>query len=145
MRTITKVACRVVGALGVGMAMYDASKLCGLYAKNESQVQQQNYLEKAYFNSRTLDSASYTKNAIRKKVFNLETRNPLPSFWGSLKGGVKGFVFGLGENLPMILFGGLALACKNTFAKIGAIGVGLDLCYTVLREGLGLGKKHPMN
>ena len=51
MRTITKIACRVVGAVGMGMSLYDATRVGGLFSKNESQVQQQKYLEKTYFNS----------------------------------------------------------------------------------------------
>ena len=145
MRTITKIACRVVGAVGMGMSLYDATRVGGLFSKNESQVQQQKHLEKTYFNSRTLDSTSYTKNAIRKKVYDLETRNPLPTLWGKIKGGLKGFAYGLGENLPLILFSSLALIGKNTMAKIGAIGAVVDFCYTTLREGFGFGKRHPMN
>jgi hypothetical protein len=145
MRTITKIACRTIGALGIGAALYDATRISGQFAKNGSQYQQAKYLQRRYFDSRTTDSISYTRNNIRQKTFEMESQNPLPSLWGKIKGGTKGLLYGLGNNLPVIVCGALALCCKNTFAKIGATGVGLGVAYTILRDGFGFGKNHPMD
>ena len=102
-------------------------------------------MEKAYFDSRTIDSISYSKNAIREKTFDLRTKNPIPALWGKFKGGFNGFMYGLGDNLFTIICSALALTCKNALAKIGAIGVAVGLCYNIAREGFGLGKQHPMD
>ena len=145
MNLITKIACRTVGTAGMGFALYNATKLCSQFSRNTGQYQQQKHLEKAYFDSRTIDSISYTKNAIREKTFDLRSRNPLPSLWGKTKGGFNGFMYGLGDNLAIITCSALALTCKNTLAKLGAIGAAACLCYDIAREGFGLGKHHPMN
>lgn len=145
MKTITKIACRTIGALGIGAAIYDASRISGQFSRNGGHYQQAKYLERTYFNSRTTDTISYTRNGVREGVYDIRTRNPIPSIWGKIKGGTQGFMYGLGNNLLTITFGALALCCKNTFAKIGAAGVGLSFLYTILRDGFGLGKNHPMN
>jgi hypothetical protein len=145
MKTVTKIACRLIGAVSIGSALYDATRVSKQYGKNYSQIQQQNYLERTYFNSRTLDSTSYTGNAIRKKVSDIEMNNPIPSTWGKIKGKTKGFFYGLSNNLPIIACGSLALLGKNFWAKFGAIGSALCFLYTVLRQGFGLGKNHPMD
>ena len=145
MKTITKVACRIIGAASIGSALYDSARVSKLYGKHQSKISQANFLERTYFNSRTLDSTSYTGNAIRKKTYDLESNNPIPSVWGKIKGKTKGFFYGLANNLPLIICGSMALLGKNIVAKLGAIGTGLCFAYTVLRQGFGLGKNHPMD
>ena len=145
MRTITKIACRTIGAAGLGTALYNASRVSSLFAKNEGLYENQKHLEKAFFDSRTIDSVNYTRNSIREKTFDLRSKNPLPTIMGNIKGGIKGFLYGLGDTLPVVICSSLALVCKNIFAKLGAIGVGLALCYSIARDGFGLGKHHPMN
>ena len=145
MRTITKIACRIIGTVSIGSALYDSVRMSKLYGKHQSEREQANYLERAYFNSRTLDSASYTGNAIRKKTFDIESKNPSPSVWGKIKGKTKGFFQGLSNNLPLIICGSLALVGKNFWAKFGAIGSAICLAYTIVRQGFGLGKNHPMD
>ena len=145
MKTLGKIVCRTIGTLGVGIALYDATKVSAQFSRNEAHNQQAKYLEKSYYNSRTIDTVSYSSNNIRKKTFDLETRNPLPALWGKLKGGFEGFFYSLGESLFGITCSAFALLSKGTLAKIGAAGVTLGVCYKVLREGFGLGKQHPMD
>lgn len=145
MNTLTKIACRTTGTVGIGVALYEAVKVGKQFSRNESQVTQGKYLENAYYNSRTLDKVSYTSNDIRSKTFDLRTRNPLPAIWGSIKGGTKGALYGLGENLFTVACSALAILSKGTLAKVGAAGVALKFCYDIARNGFGLGKKHPMN
>lgn len=145
MRTITKIACRTVGVVGMGIALYDASCVAKQFSKNGAQNQQAKYLENAYFNSRNIDSVSYSSNAIREKTFDLRSKNPLPSLWGRLKGATLGTIDSLGNNLPTVACSALALLSKGIFAKIGAVGVGLGICYNIARNGFGLGKQHPMD
>jgi hypothetical protein len=145
MNIVTNIACKTIGTVGIGVALYNASRVGGQFSRNLSHLEEQKYLEKAYFNTRTLDSINYTNGSIQNKAFNLKTRNPIPSFWGKIKGGIRGFIYGLGDNLPLILFGSLAIACKNTFAKIGAVGIGITALYNVLKECFSFGKNNPVN
>lgn len=145
MRTITKIACRVIGAASIGSALYDSARVSKLYGGHQAELNQENYLQKVYFDSRTLDSTSYTGNAIRKKAYNIRTNNPIPSIWGKIKGKTQGFFTGLSNNLPLIFCGSMALLGKNIIAKLGVAGSALCFAYTIAREGFGLGKHHPMN
>ena len=140
-----KILCRSVGTLGMGLALYDATQVGKQYAKNGSQLQQAKYLDRVYYNSRTLDNVSYTSNSIQQKTFDLRTRNPLPAIWGKIKGGSEGVLYALGNALPLVACSALALLGKNIGAKIGAAGVALGLCFKIARDGFGVGKKHPMN
>lgn len=145
MKMLTKIACRTVGTIGVGKALYEAVNLSCLYGRNGAQNEQAKYLEKAYFDSRTIDSVSYTSNAVRQKAFDLRSRNPIPSFWGRVKGGFQGATYALSDNLGIIACSAAALLSKGLLAKIGAVGVGISAAYTVIRDGFGFGKQHPMN
>ena len=104
MKTITKIACRTIGALGMGVALYDATKVAGLFSRNKAQVQHANYLEDVYYNSRTLDTVSYSSNGIRKTTANVMGKNPLPRIWGRIKGAFQGATYSLGNNLLAIAF-----------------------------------------
>ena len=145
MRTLTKIACRSLGTVGMGIALYDASRVAGQFAKNQAQKTQANYLEKTYFDSRTTDDISFVQNNVRNKVFDLHTRNPIPAIWGKIKGGFNGFMYGIGNMLPMVLSAALALTGKNFLAKLGCVGIGLCASYNILRNGLGVGKRNPMD
>jgi len=144
MRTITKIACRAMGTVGMGIALYDASRVASQFSKNGAQNQQAKYLEKAYFNTRGIDNVSYNSNNIRQKTFDLRSKNPIPSFWGRIKGGTEGALYSLGTNLFTVACSSLAILSKGVLAKVGAIGVGLGICYNIARNGFGLGKQHPM-
>ena len=139
------IICKSVGALGVGAALYDSAKLANKYSKIGAEHTQGRFLEKAYFESRTLDDVSYVDNAIREKTFDLRSKNPIPSMYGGAKGGLQGFLYGLGHHLPLVCCSMLALACKKWAAKAGAIGVGLCALYRIARDGFGLGKHSPMD
>ena len=145
MRTITKIACRTMGLVGIGASLYDATRLSGQLSRNTAQYEQAKYLEKKYFNARTLDSTSFSRDAIQETTHNYLSKQPIPAIWGQIKGGFLGLMYGLGNNLLTISCGALALTCKNTLAKIGAAGVGLGILYTIARDGFGLGKVHPMD
>ncbi len=144
MRTITKIACRTMGTVGMGIALYDASRVASQFSRNEAQNVQAKYLENAYFNSRGIDNVSYNSNNIREKTFDLRTKNPLPAIWGRIKGYCEGASYSLGSNLITVACSALALLSKGALAKIGAIGVGLGVCYNIARNGFGLGKQNPM-
>ena len=145
MKTVTKIACRTIGTIGMGMSLYNAARVGNQFSRNEAHRIQGEYLEKAYFNSRTIDDVSYTSNKIRQKTFELRAKNPLPSLWGRVKGWTTGAFNSLGTSLPLIASSALAIVSKGFFAKLGATGVALSLCYEVARNGFGLGKKHPLN
>ena len=145
MKFITKTVCRTIGAAGMGVALFDAVKVASQFSRNEAQNQQQKYLEKIYYDSRTIDSVSFSNNAIRKGTFDLRTQNPIPSWYGKLKGGFQGFFYGLGNFLPTIVCSTVALLSKGSLAKWGAAGTAITLCYNVARNGFGLGKHHPMD
>ncbi len=144
MNLASKIICRTMGTAGMGIALYEAARASSYFAKTNKNAAQARYLENAYFNARTLDDVSYTSNNIQEKTFDLRTRLPLPALIGKIKGGIGGFLYGLGNSLPIIAFSTLALVCKNWVAKAGAIGIALGFCYKVARNGFGLGKQNPM-
>lgn len=145
MNLVGKILCRTAGAVGMGLALHDAGKVGALYARNGGQYEQSKYLERRYYDSRTTDHVSYRDSRIGEKVFDLTTKNPLPSVWGKTRGAIGGFLYGMGNSLPMIVCSAMALLCKNIGAKIGVAGLALGICYKILREGFGVGKQHPMN
>lgn len=144
MNTIGKIACRTVGTLGMGIALSDAFKLSKHFSKTIEEDVQAKHLQKVYYSSRTIDNVSYNANGIRKKSFDLRTKNPIYAIYGKVKGAVGGFLYGLGNFLPAVALSSLALLCKNWVAAAGAIGVGLGICMKFAREGFGLGKQNPM-
>ena len=145
MNMLPKIICRTIGTAGMGLALYDAIKVGGQTSRNRGEEAQGKYLEKAYFNSRTTDTYSPYANAVQKKTFDLRTKNPLPSLWGRIKGGVSGALNSLGDHLFTVACSACAILSKGMLAKIGAVGVGLKLCYDIARNGFGLGKNHPMD
>lgn len=145
MNILTKALCKTTGAIGMGVALYDSAKIGNQYSKSEAQWQQQKYLERAYYDSRTIDSRSYASNSLRKGTFDLQTKSPIPQFYGKIKGFIKGTLTTLGNYLPTVICSALAIAAKGNIAKAGAIGVILTFCYDILRNGLGLGKQTPMD
>ncbi len=145
MKLATKIACRTLGTAGMGIALYDAVNVANQYSKNGAQKESAKYLEKAYFNSRTTDTVSYSNRIIQDKVFDYRTRNPLPALWGRIKGGCEGTLYSLGNSLFLVGASALALTAKNLFAKAGAIGVAGATLYNVLRSGYGMGKPNPMD
>lgn len=145
MKLAAKIACRTMGTLGMGVALYDAVNVASQYSKNGAQKESSRYIEKAYFDSRTTDTVSYSNKTIQDKVFDIRARNPLPTIWGGIKGSFEGGLYSLGNNLILVGSSALALTCKNVLAKIGAAGVALTALYNILRSGFGVGKKHPMD
>lgn len=142
---MTKIACRVLGTAGMAAVCYDAAKISKQFSHIGSEHAQEHYLEHAYFNARTLDKVSYNSNVLQEKTFELRTKNPFPAIWGKIEGGVKGFMYGLANELPLVVCSSLAILGKNFLAKAGAIGIGAIALYKVLRDGYGTGKNHPMN
>jgi hypothetical protein len=144
MKLAAKILCRTLGTAGMGVALYDASQVCGQYARNGAEHESSKYLENAYFNSRTVDEVSFSDNSLRQKTFDLRTKNPLPALWGKAKYGSYGVLYSLGSNLPLVASSACALVSKGTLAKIGALGTVLITAYKVLRNGYSMGRQNPM-
>lgn len=145
MVSVGKIICKTVGIAGMGVALFDATQASKSVARRTSHANQAAYLEKSYYNARTIDNISTTSNNVRAKVFDLETWNPLPAFFGKIKGGIKGFMYSLAVNMPIVLSSAFAIASKGFMSKVGATGVALCAAYKVARDGFGLGKEHPMS
>ena len=126
MNMITKIACRTIGTAGMGLALYDAYRVGQQYSRAGAENQQAKYLEKAYFDSRSIDNTSFVSNNLRKKTFELRSNNPIPAIWGRIKGACKGASEALGANLITVGCSALALISKGFMAKVGAVGVGLS-------------------
>lgn len=141
----TKIICRTLGAAGMGVALYDAIHEAEHTSKECAENESAKYLEKAYFNSRGLDRKSHIDAEIQSKVFEYRMNNPLPSVLGAVKGWGEGLFESLGENLFLVGASALALTAKNFFAKVGAVGIALTACYSILRNGFGVGKHNPMD
>ena len=140
-----KIACRTVGIAGMAVSCYDAAKISKQFSEIGSEHAQEHHLEKAYFNSRTTDKVSYTTNALREKTFELRSKNPLPSFFGKIKGWTQGFLYGMANSLPIVACSAFAILGKNFFAKAGALGLGAIAIFKILHDGYGIGKNSPMN
>ena len=145
MKTITKIACRTIGALGMGIALYDASRVASYNSKTTAENVKAAQMETSYFNSRTIDKMSYHSNGIRQKVQNFMLKSPIPTVLGKVKGWVECIVKSLGNHIITIGCATMALLCKGFGAKLGAIGIGLGFLYEILRNGFGAGKHHPMD
>ena len=145
MVSVGKIVCKTVGVAGMGMALFDATQTSKAVSRKTAHAKQAEYLEKSYFNARTIDNISANSNKIRAKTFDLETWNPLPAFFGKIGGGIKGFMYSLAVGMPLIVSSAFAIASKGVMSKIGAIGVALGFAYKVARDGFGLGKEHPMS
>lgn len=144
MNIASKIACRTIGTLGMSACLYDAFKVGGHYSRSFAEDNQANYLEKLYFNSRTTNSVSYLSNEMRKGTANFLSKSPIPTLWGKIKGGIYGFLSGLGTWLPAIGCSALALTGKGRWAKAGTAGTALCFLYSAVTNGLGIGKQHPM-
>ena len=138
------IASRAVGVAGIGLGLYDSIQTSKVTARKQAHKTTADWLENAYFSSRTTDNISTVSNDIRAKTFDLRTRNPIPSMYGKAKGAINGMLYGLGVNLPIILCSSIALIGKNTAAKCGALGAALCVVYDIARNGFGLGKQNPM-
>lgn len=145
MKTITKIVCRTVGTLGMGCALYDAVKVAKHHSREESMKQEAKHIERVYANTRTVDTVSFTDSAIQGKIADRRMNNPLYSFWGSIKGGVSGFLSGMGNHVFTVACSAFALASKGKMAQIGAIGVGLSACFNIAHNAFGIGKKTPLD
>ena len=145
MVSVGQIVSKTIGVGGLGFALYDAVQVSKASARHRAHANQAEYLERSYYNARTIDNISPNSNKIRAKVFDLETWNPLPAFFGKVSGGVKGFAYSLAVGMPLILTSCLAIATKGFFSKLGAVGVALGLVYKVARDGFGFGKQHPMS
>ena len=145
MVSVGKIVCKTVGVAGMGLALFDAVSASKAVSKKTAHAKQADYLEKSYFNARTIDNVSVNSNKIRAKTFDVKTNNPLPAFFGKISGGVKGFMYSLAINMPLVVASAFAIASKGFMSKVGAVGIALGLLYKVAREGFGLGKEHPMS
>ena len=145
MVSVGKIICKTIGVAGMGLALFDATQASKSVSRRTSMSRQADYLEKSYYNARTIDNISTTSNNVRAKTFDLETWNPLPAFFGKIGGGIKGFMYSLAVNMPLVLASSFAIASKGFMSKVGAISVGLGAVYKIAREGFGLGKEHPMS
>lgn len=144
MVSVGQIAYKTIGVAGAGLALFDAIQVSKISAKQGAHKATADYLEKAYYNSRTIDNVSVTQNNIRKKTFDIQTKLPMPTLLGKIKGGFKGFFYALGNSLPLVCCSALALLGKGKWSATGAVGIGCCVLYNILRNGLGLGKEHPM-
>ena len=95
MVSVGQIVSKTVGVAGLGLAMYDAVQCSKMSSRKNAHARQADYLEKSFYNSRTIDNISANSNRLRAKTFDLETWNPLPAFFGKISGGVKGFLYSL--------------------------------------------------
>lgn len=145
MKLASKIICKTVGTIGMGVALYDSCRVANHYKNVRGEIAEQKHIEDVYFNTRTLDKLSYTNSAHKKNLFEMRTNHNIYEFIGKCKGLVEGFIYGLGNHLPTIFFSTIALLCKNTCAKIGAIGVAGYALLKSIKDGFGISKNHPMN
>ena len=54
MNLVARVACRTIGAAGIGVALYDSAKIAKYFSETGSEHAQEHYLEKAYLTQEQL-------------------------------------------------------------------------------------------
>ena len=140
-----KILCRSAGVIGMGVALYDACRVANHRRKVCGEIAEQRHIEKVYYNTRTIDRLSYTNSAHKERLFDARTDHGIYGFLGECKGLVEGFIYGLGNHLPTIFLSTLALLCKNTLAKAGAIGLAGYALFKSIKEGFGFSQNHPMS
>ena len=145
MVSVGNIICKTAGVAGMGLALFDAVQCAKMSGRHGAITRQADYLQKSYYNARTIDNVSANSNKLRAKTFDLETWNPLPSFFGKIKGGIKGFFYSLAVGMPLIVSSSLAIASKGFLSKLGTIGVACGLIYNIARNGFGFGKENPMS
>ncbi len=144
MGTISNIACKTVGAVGMSAILYDAYSVATKNAERVSQMASADHFEKVHLSTRTLSDESSVNGAMQKKIAELRMNNPLFSIIGNVKGFAKGFLNTLGNNLLAVTFSSLALATKGTMSKIGAWGVAGCALFNIAKEGFGIGKNTPI-
>ena len=145
MVTIAPILCKTIGAAGIGAALYDTAKVSKHFAKAGKEEATAEYYQKVYSSTRTLDNLSYVSNAIQRKTADLREKNPLPTLWGSIKGGARGALYTLCNWLPAAGCASLALLTKGFLSKLGAAGVVLCTIFNIAHNGFGVAKNSPMD
>lgn len=142
--TVSKIACKTIGVTGLGLGIADTLKGVGRFSTRGAEDAEIEHLYDTFETSRTIENESDLANSLRKKTAEFRDSNPLPQIWGKIKGGAKGMVYMLGVNLPILASSALALVCKGFWSKLGAVGVGASLLWTILKDGFGIGKPKPI-
>ena len=141
--TLQKIVCKTVGIAGMSAVLYDAYSVAKLNSSRKSDVENADYFEKVYSDTRSTDTESPLQASMQKKVADIRMKNTLVPILSRIKGFISGGLNSLADNIIPVTFASLALAGKGIAAKIGAWGVGLYGAFIVLKEGFGLGKNNP--
>lgn len=142
--TLQKVVCKTVGIAGMSAVLYDAYSVAKCNSSRKTDVENADYFEKIYADTRSTNTESPMQAAMQKKVADLRMKNAIVPMISKIKGFISGGLNSLADNIIPVCLASLALAGKGMFAKIGAWGTGLYGAYIVLKEGFGLGKHNPM-
>ena len=140
MNTVTKIACRTIGLAGMSAVLYDAYSV----GKHYSIVGEKSALGRitmdAFAAKRTTTNESPVTSSVQNKVADFRMNNPLIPIAGRIKGFFKGTLSSLGDNIIPVAFSSMAVLGKNTWAKVGAWGMGGYAAFVILKEGFGVGK-----
>ena len=145
MVSFANIACKTIGLVGLGQISYDAYCVTKAKARNAGVDGHSQHIEKVFYDTRSINETSMFSREISRRSLDLRSRNPLPTFFAKVKGGITGFLYSLGTNLFTVEFSTLALFGKNRWGKVGAIGTAISLAAKILRNGFAVGKKNPMN
>ena len=122
--SITTLAIKAVGIAGLGAVAWDAHSA----AKSKGSMSEKYYktesLKKSYMNHSKADSASFVKDAAKKRMLAFETDENFSGFFTHIKGYVDGFAsMALNDAVPLGLSLGALITPKCWLSK--AFGIGL--------------------
>ena len=133
------------GAAALGISAYDAHVLAKINADSYSATKDADALSNAYNNTLYSTNGSVTTDAVKKKLFNLETGMNMRNFINSIVGYFGGLANSLVGDAVPVTMGLLAVLSKGFVSKASAVGLAAWAGVSVLKDGFGFGHHNPLN
>ena len=124
MKLITKIACRTLGTVGIAAACYNAFNVSKHYVKPNDEHCMEHCPNKDCFKP---------ANAVNKKCDDYP-KTRFQEKMSRIKCGIKGFILGLSNAVPLAACSSFAILCDNIWAKAGALGVGIVALHKISQE-----------
>lgn len=128
------VATTTAGAIGVGIALYDAHAYAKLKAFENKNTKNAEAGAKYFNNTQYLDNQSKTTANIKKAMFDWELTNTLRGALNASSGYASGFASGLLGHTLTVASSIAAIGLKGKKALIGVAGLALGGVYSMIRH-----------
>ena len=128
------VATTAAGAVGIGVALYDAHAYAKLKAYEYKNIKDADAGAKYFNNTQYLDNKSKTTAKIKQAMFDWELTNTLRGALNASSGYTNGFASGLLGHTLTIASSIAAIGLKGKKALIGVAGLVLGGIYSITRH-----------